>query len=759
MEQLFYTEKNNLLIKNNIYTILKLNIINKYNSSHVGSTTSGKSSGLGPDDFNQIQNYWTNRRLFDLTKDSDKIIDSAIKYIGHEVNKINLQDFSNNKILEYLQILNKKVCDITIPILLKKIDKISKTTIENEKKDNIKEKQEKDIVIKKKSIKENIKKPINKNNEKVVKSSNNLDTLLSKSSLNFSNIHDNTNEKNYITENFVESIKEENQNEKSEPIPYEIENNFISNSLTEVHENNSAEFSSVIDDSKILFKMPEVELVDKNYFIFVESKDRDFYTYPIANSFQIKFVGGTNTQFIQPVFDKYGTLLINSKEIIYGEYGINLPETFDNISCIKLLNVTIPTNTIFVSGDTSSNYPNQGNAIPTNIFKEPYLLLEIPELRGPYTGGNNLIRNSFAKLKVAIGGNGYASGTNRNTIVGMNTSDSDENFKHDPVTMGKIDKMTLNILNKTGAIYNFGLDKLYIENFLNKSPYSSSMSTDKYNGVCGGKINTTVVHLQEVNNEYIKYCSLNIGSTYITNGCNYLNSHTIDTGDLIYFYNTRPSCNDINFLEEYIKISNLNFISLNGTTIYSLLEITSSYDLNGETVNINFAELLIPFENLAMSDYKNIVYSNYYIVLQNIITKHYYYFVIDNINDNYVTVKLHNINFYNDIQIYGNSNNYNNYKIGVAKKNLSGSNSNDTRSIFSIGGYYVINAIYQLTDPEKALWYFEINYPYNNVLSDYAPGEIFIIQNKLQIDYTFQITCKVKKYTELTSIINDSGNN
>ena len=51
------------------------------------------------------------------------------------------------------------------------------------------------------------------------------------------------------------------------------------------------------------------------------------------------------------------------------------------------------------------------------------------------------------------------------------------------------------------------------------------------------------------------------------------------------------------------------------------------------------------------------------------------------------------------------------------------------------------------------------NYPYNNILQDYAPGEIFIIQNKLQIDYTFKITCKVKKYKELTSTINDSGNN
>jgi hypothetical protein len=717
MEQLFYSQKNNLLIKNNICTILKLNIGTKY----------------------------------------DKIINSAIKHIGNEVNKINLQDFSNDKILEYLQLLNKKVCDITIPILVKKIDNISKIKIENDKKDNIKEKltEIKKETIKEDDIKEKIKKQKSKikNGEKLVKASNDLSNLLNKSSLNFSELNNNdTGEKNSIIENFAEK-----QNENTEPIPYQIENNFISNSLTEVHENNGAEFSSVIDNSKILFKMPEVEIVDKNYFIFVESKDRDLYTYPIANSFQIKFVGGTNSQFIEPVFDKYGTLLMNSKEIIYGEYGINLPETFDNISCIKLLNVTIPTNTIFVSGDSSSNYPNQGNAIPTNIFKEPYLLLEIPELRGPYTAGNNLIRNSFAKLKVAIGGNGYASGTNKNTIVGMNTTDSGENFKYTPVTMGKIDKMTLNILNKTGAIYNFGLDKLYIQEFLNKSPYSSSMTTDKYNGVCGGKISTTVVHLQQINNEYIKYCSLNIGSSYITNGCNYLNSHTVDTGDLIFFYNTRPECNDINFLEEYIKISNLNFIALSGTTIYTLLEITSSYDLNGETVNINFKELLIPFENLANGDYKNIVYSNYYIVIQNTITNQYYYFIIESINDNFVTVQLHNTKFYDDLQIYGN--NYNNYKIGVAKKNLSGTNSNDTTSIFSIGGYYVINTVYQLTDPEEALWYFEINYPYNSLLNDYAPGEIFIIQNKLQIDYTFQITCNVKKYAELKSMINDSGNN
>jgi hypothetical protein len=283
------------------------------------------------------------------------------------------------------------------------------------------------------------------------------------------------------------------------------------------------------------------------------------------------------------------------------------------------------------------------------------------------------------------------------------------------------------------------------------------MSIDKYNGVCGGKINTTVVHLQQVNNEYIKYCSINIGSTYITNGCNYLNSHTIDTGDLIYFYNTRPSCNNINFLEEYIKITNLNFISIENTNIYTSLEITASYELNNTNININFQQLLIPFENLDTTNYKNLVYSDYYIVIYDNTLNKYYYFIIDNINDNYVTVKLYNNDFYDIIQL--SENNYNNFKVGVAKKNLSGSNSNDITSIFSINGYYVINSVYELKDPQEALWYFEINYPYNDELRDYAPGEVFIIQNKLQIDYTFQITCKVKKYAELTSIINDSGNN
>ena len=43
------------------------------------------------------------------------------------------------------------------------------------------------------------------------------------------------------------------------------------------------------------------------------------------------------------------------------------------------------------------------------LFQENYLLLEVPEIRGPYQGGGNtVIRNSFAKLNlqnsVVLGG-------------------------------------------------------------------------------------------------------------------------------------------------------------------------------------------------------------------------------------------------------------------------------------------------------------------------------------------------------------------
>ena len=97
--------------------------------------------------------------------------------------------------------------------------------------------------------------------------------------------------------------------------------------------------------------------------------------------------------------------------------------------------------------------------------------------------------------------------------------------------------MTLNLNNKNGNLYDFGIDKLFIKSF--------SEGTYKYVGYCGEKYLTTKITIQDTNNAYKKYCQL----YYKAGDCNLLNSHPILKNDLLYFYNTMPSDDQIIFFE------------------------------------------------------------------------------------------------------------------------------------------------------------------------------------------------------------------
>jgi FMN-dependent NADH-azoreductase len=45
------------------------------------------------------------------------------------------------------------------------------------------------------------------------------------------------------------------------------------------------------------------------------------------------------------------------------------------------------------------------------------------------------------------------------------------------------------------------------------------------------------------------------------------------------------------------------------------------------------------------------------------------------------------------------------------------------------------------------------------LLDKFKKGDIFLIQDKMQISYNFEITTMVKDYVDVNSKINDSGNN
>lgn len=541
-------------------------------------------------------------------------------------------------------------------------------------------------------------------------------------------------------ETFIPSEINQNQNIKQNYSYSSVNNDDLNNNYNNdintrnITQNYNQEFSSVNNkNSNILFKEPTFKIVLKKFYIIFDSADRDLYEYPNPTSFQVKFSPAGNNFIFQNYYDNYNTLILSEKNIVYGDASkLSVQETFDNINNISCKAVNVPTHTIYI-GLTDPQNTIAGT--PLNIFKESYLYLVIPELRGPYRGGNLLAYNSFAKLLVNYGDN-----NNSNTLIvnsdftTLNTSDNHEYFLYDPVSSGKIDKLTLNLVNKNGLQYNFGIDKLYVQGF--------SQGNLRYNGYCGPQYLTTIFTIQNINDEYIKYCKL-----YNKFGnCNLLNSHSITNGDLLYFYDTRPTFDQIAFLENNMHISKLKYDKVN---MFLTIYVSYSKNIDGKMKNIpvNF-KYIIPGAN----NNDIFLFKDYYIVIFDSKTNKNYYLKIVSFTDNSINV------------IYNNSlpsfSNYKSIKIGIAKSNLRGTNSEEGESLFNKNGYNVISVGNTIDN----MWNIEIDFPYDNlpdylVNNIYNPGEIFLIQEKMQISYTFTVTINTKDYETLQSGLNESGNN
>lgn len=511
-------------------------------------------------------------------------------------------------------------------------------------------------------------------------------------------------------------------------IPSNNKNNGI---MYNSNNGNNLEFGpSNYPNNPIMLDEPKFKILNKDFFIVIDSGDRDLYEYPNPTTFQIKFAPTGNSLRIETFYDQYNTLIIREKIIIFGDNSnTSIRETFDNVKTITCSTVNFPTNIIYI-GSTDPQTNNSG--VPLNIYTQPYIFLIIPELRSPYSGSNTISQNAFSKLLInsSLNTNQTSSLTLSNFTI-LSKSNPTEIFTYDPVTLGKLDKLTLNLVNKNGVPCNVGIDKLFINNF--------SLGTNRYDGYCGNQFITTIFNIQSNNQEYVKYCSL-----YSKRGeCNIINSHPIKNGDLIYFYNTRPTIDQIAYFEDYITISKLKYDKVNNKlNIY--LQYLKNIDNKEEKINVNIKNIL--GNNI-------LIYKDYYIVFFDSKKSYSYFLKIDQINDNYITVE------YNEsLPIFKN---YSTIKIGITKSNLRGATDDNPHSLFYKGGYTVIN----VGNTIETQWDIEINFPYYNlpeyILNStvYYPAEIFLIQEKLQISYNFDITIEVKDYDKLKSGLNESGNN
>jgi hypothetical protein len=94
-------------------------------------------------------------------------------------------------------------------------------------------------------------------------------------------------------------------------------------------------------------------------------------------------------------------------------------------------------------------------------------------------------------------------------------------------------------------------------------------------------------------------------------------------------------------------------------------------------------------------------------------------------------------------------------RIGITKSYLPGLTDTNRESLFYKSGYYIVNV-----EKKSSSIVFDINFPYSKLHSThYYENEIFFIQDKLQINYNFEITIKTKNFDSVSSQLNVSGNN
>ena len=526
-----------------------------------------------------------------------------------------------------------------------------------------------------------------------------------------------------------------NRNDIETFINNNTENSFNTGmEFNNLSQNNDLEFGDVNSKFKnVMLDEPKFKLIEKNFNIIFDSADRDLYEYPNQNDFQVKFSPAGNNYKYENYYDNYGTLILMEKTIVYGDgSNVSVNETFDNIYSVSCSSANVPLNIIYVGSKENEI------GVPLNVFKEPYLYLVIPELRGPYRGGNLFAYNSFAKMLMD-----YSSNINtpnidvKSNFTTITTSASNEFFLYEPVSGGKIDKMTLKLLNKNGIPFNFGIDKLFVEGF-KKGDF-------RYNSYCGKKYETTIITIQNINDEYIKYCNI----YYKAGPCNYLNSHPVQSGDLLYFYNTIPENDQVVFLEDYVYISKAKFNKTNNNITF-YLNYKKIIDNNEKNISVNIGDFIDNKINIEKNYFS---VNGYYLVLFNKKTNKYYYLKILFLNENAIICY--------DLESLPNFKDYSNIKIGIARNNLRGSTNDDSLSFFNKSGYRVIN----VGNIDDTKWEIETDFPYDNLPHSlkengiYYPGDIFFIQEKMQISYTFTITIKTKNYLTLNSLLNESGNN
>lgn len=171
--------------------------------------------------------------------------------------------------------------------------------------------------------------------------------------------------------------------------------------MSRIFNTNVGNFQKADKNDKLFFKRMSEEKYSYNHtkYLVVDSRDRDRTKFPNVNNYTIQFNNGDDG---------------------------NVSEQFRNVTQIELTHCILPT------------------AVATD---EPFLTLEIPELKPTLSGTNDNIDRSFATLIPEPKSATYAHCKNSYTFI---------NQYNTPIS--SLNKLTFQFRRADGTLYDFGTD-------------------------------------------------------------------------------------------------------------------------------------------------------------------------------------------------------------------------------------------------------------------------------------------------------------
>jgi hypothetical protein len=563
----------------------------------------------------------------------------------------------------------------------------------------------------------------------------------------------------------------------------------------ELHKINTKTLNQHYESPVILPK--QVKSYLKDYYVTIDSRDRNLEIYPNPSNFQVKFSPASDSIEKQAMVDNNNNIIYETTVRFLGNLsGASIGRTYTNINEIKLLHCIVPLGINWVCGKSPSNYYNgncsgqtdnnlcipygpvytEDTGIAISVINEPYLLLDIDEIEGPYDGTNDINTNAFAKLVLSSDWRREYHFSQVSSFVYMSTA-GNETYKYNPTNLASLDKMTLSLKKHDSELYIFGNDKLYVK-------YIIEGSTNKK--TCNKNVKIVV---QQKHKDYMDCMIEDIN---------------IAPGELLYFYDTRPDEAHMIKFHKDIHISCIDILSKRELNKYSLgiCNGITSETSGGPNCNIskiknnnnNFTNVgsnkyvkiqakICKIENITdnqseLLDEECNYSPNYFVDFNNFLQVGNYLAIVYKNLDTGETyselLKVYCINGYDVITIkpkdYDPSAEHEILRFGFAENYNRGITTKDKNSLFSYSGKRACCVKKQCTNKDSEdnsecsteydedTFSFEIDFPYENLpeyikKKQYFENEIFFIQQKSQISYTFRVTETRKEDIAFNSLL------